>query len=121
MPVLLIGEPGTGKRFVARTIHVQSPRRERPFVLFDCEALPAEVLERELFAPRLQAETAGDETHALAREDKSTLALAEGSSLSIGNILALPRDLQTRLAGSLGVCPSIRSRNPQVSEIKRLA
>ncbi|MGO9600012.1 MAG: sigma 54-interacting transcriptional regulator [Isosphaeraceae bacterium] len=101
VPVLLIGEPGTGKRFVARTIHAQSPRRERPFVLFDCEALPAEVLERELFTPRIQPEAAGDETHALAHEDMSKLALAEGSSLSIGDILALPRDLQTRLAGSL--------------------
>jgi DNA-binding NtrC family response regulator len=101
VPVLVIGEPGTGKRFVARTIHAQGPRRERPFVILDCEALPAEVLERELFIPRLQGETAGDQMHAPARQVGSKLALAEGSSLSIGDILALPRDLQVRLADSL--------------------
>ena len=101
VPVLLIGEPGTGKRLVARTIHAQGPRRDRPFILFDCEALPAEVLERELFTPRQEPKTPGDETHAPAREDCNKLALVEGSSLSIGDILALPRDLQTRLAASL--------------------
>ncbi len=49
MPVLIVGEPGTGKRHVARTIHQHGPNRHRPFLAFDCEALPAEILERELF------------------------------------------------------------------------
>ncbi len=47
--MLIVGEPGTGKRQVARTIHQHGPDRHRPFIAFDCEALPAEILERELF------------------------------------------------------------------------
>ena len=47
--MLIVGEPGTGKRHVARTIHQHGPDRHRPFIAFDCEALPAEILERELF------------------------------------------------------------------------
>ena len=49
-PVLIVGAPGTGKRLVARAIHQTSPGRNQPLVPFDSEALPAEVLERELFA-----------------------------------------------------------------------
>ena len=48
-PVLIVGEPGTGKRQVARTIHQNGPGRQQPLVPFDCEALPVEILERELF------------------------------------------------------------------------
>ena len=48
-PVLIVGEAGTGKRQVARTIHQNGPGRQQPLVPFDCEALPAEILERELF------------------------------------------------------------------------
>ena len=49
-PVLILGEPGTGKRLVARAIHMAGNRRNQPLVPLDCEALPAEILERELFA-----------------------------------------------------------------------
>ncbi len=48
-PLLIVGEPGTGKQQVARAIHQNGPARQQPFVPFDCEALPAEILDRELF------------------------------------------------------------------------
>jgi PAS domain S-box-containing protein len=86
VPVLIVGEPGTGKRLVARVIHQQGPRRNAPILSFDSATLPAEVLERELFG------TAGEQGTA------PRLSLPEGSTLLIGDILDLPRDLQERLA-----------------------
>jgi transcriptional regulator with PAS, ATPase and Fis domain len=47
--VLLVGEPGTGKAWLARTIHYQSPRRDRAFAAVDCGALPVAALEHLLF------------------------------------------------------------------------
>src|SRR5207248_1354178 len=44
-PVLLIGEPGTGKQTLARFIHYQGPNRERPFAAVDCARLPEAVLQ----------------------------------------------------------------------------
>ena len=86
VPVLIVGEPGTGKRLVARIIHQQGPRRNAPLLPFDCAALPAEVLERELFG-------IADDPGARPR-----LILPDGSTLLLGDILDLPRDLQGRLA-----------------------
>ena len=52
-PVLILGEPGTGKRLVARAIHQAGKPPDQALVTVDCEALPAEVLEREIFVTSL--------------------------------------------------------------------
>ncbi len=99
--VLIVGEPGTGKRLVARTIHQLGAGNQLPLVPIDCKALPPEVIERELFDYGQQdgpAENMGDSA---CESCRGRLSLAEGSTLLIGDILALPRDLQARLAGSL--------------------
>jgi DNA-binding NtrC family response regulator len=93
MPVLIVGEPGTGKRLVARLIHQQGPNPQTPLVAVDCAALPADVLERELFG---------------AGERPARLALRDGSTLLIGDILDLPRDLQSRLAAVLDADARVR-------------
>jgi PAS domain S-box-containing protein len=86
--VLIVGEPGTGKRHVARTIHQQSPRRRAPLIPIDCAVLPPEVIEQELFG-------AGEGPLS------SALRLPEGSTLLLSHLLELPRDLQGRLAAAL--------------------
>jgi DNA-binding NtrC family response regulator len=88
VPVLIVGESGTGKRLLARTIHQQGPRSSSPLLPFDCAALPAEVLKRELFGDRPE-DTA-----------PPRLILPDGSTLLIGDVLDLPRDLQGMLAGA---------------------
>lgn len=90
VPVLIVGEPGTGKRLVARTIHQQGARCNAPFLPFDCAALPAEILDRQLFGG---AEQGG--------EVPPRLVLPDGATLLIHNVLDLSRDLQGRLAVAL--------------------
>ena len=89
VPVLIVGEPGTGKLSVARTIHLRGPRRQSPLLPYDCKALPPEILERQLF---------GGSNGAVG---PTPLRLPEGATLLIGDVLELPRDLQARLASSL--------------------
>ena len=88
VPVLIVGEPGTGKLLVARSIHQRGPRRNAPMPAYDCKALPPEILERELFGGPDAEPSAG-------------LAAPEGSTLLIRDVLDLPRDLQARLASGL--------------------
>jgi DNA-binding NtrC family response regulator len=96
-PLLIVGESGTGKRQVARIIHENGPARQKPLVPFDCEALPAEILDRELFGAA-QPDPSLSSSRATGRP---RLSLLEGSTLLIREILLLPRDLQARLAASL--------------------
>ena len=94
VPVLILGEPGTGKRLVARTIHQTGPKRLAPLVPLDCTALPPDVVERELFGHATADPTSPPRL--LPRHE-----LPDGSTLLIGDILDLSRDLQARLAQAL--------------------
>ncbi len=95
--VLIVGEAGTGKRTVARTIHSLGPRRQAPLYPFDSAALPPEVLERELFKST-DRDNFGERP---VDGSSSPLALPEGSTLLISDVVELPRDLQARLAAAL--------------------
>jgi DNA-binding NtrC family response regulator len=101
VPLLIVGEPGTGKRTVARTIHAIGPYARSPLLAFDCAALSPEVLARNLFGIRDEDDDPpGPDLDGINHDhaDRHTLAVPEGTFLVIGDILDLPRDLQARLA-----------------------
>lgn len=95
-PVLIRGESGTGKEIVARTIHRDSVRRERPFVTVSCTALPGDLLEQELFG---RVRGAGGSASMAAAAGK--LELAEGGTILLDEIGDLPLRLQGKLLAFL--------------------
>lgn len=89
--VLLLGETGTGKELLARAIHKMSLRKDRPLVTINCAALPAALIENELFGREKGAYT-GAMTKMVGRFE-----LADGSTLFLDEIGELPIDLQSKL------------------------
>lgn len=89
--ILLGGETGTGKDVLARSIHMMSPRSEKPFVVVDCGAVVASLIESELFGHEKGAFSgASDQRH-------GAFELAHGGTLFLDEIGELPLDLQPKL------------------------
>jgi len=89
--VLVLGETGTGKELIARTIHELSSRNKRPMVKTNCAALPATLIESELFGREK-----GAYTGALAREI-GRFELAHESTIFLDEIGELPAEVQSKL------------------------
>ncbi|HEB75774.1 MAG TPA: sigma-54-dependent Fis family transcriptional regulator [Nitrospirae bacterium] len=89
--VLITGESGTGKELVARAVHYNSPRRDKPFVVIDCGTLAGELIESELFGYKK-----GAFTGALA-DKKGLIEEADGGTLFLDEIGNLPPALQSKL------------------------
>ena len=89
--VLLVGETGTGKELLARAIHSSSPRRARPMLTVNAAALPASLIESELFGHEKGAYT-GAMTRQIGRFEQS-----DGSTLFLDEIGELPLEVQVKL------------------------
>ncbi len=93
--VLVRGETGTGKEFVAELLHAQSPRAKRPLIRFNCAALPAELADAELFGHVRGAFTGATATR------PGFFAQADGGTLILDEVGELPPAIQAKLLRAL--------------------
>lgn len=89
--VLIVGESGTGKEVVARNLHYHSPRRDKPFVPVNCGAIPAELLESELFGHEKGSFTGAINSRA------GRFEMAEGGTLFLDEIGDMPLHMQVKI------------------------
>lgn len=91
-PILIAGESGTGKELVAQSLHMASPRADRPFISVNCAAIPHELMESELFGY-----DKGAFTGARAEGMKGKFELADTGTIFLDEIGELPLPVQAKL------------------------
>ena len=109
--VLILGETGTGKELLARAVHNLSDRRDRPLVKVNCAALPANLIESELFGHEK-----GAFTGAVARKI-GRFELADGGTIFLDEIGDLSLELQSKLLRVLQEGEFERVGNPQTTKV----
>ncbi len=115
--VLILGESGSGKEVVAHAVHESSPRRQRPFVAINCGAIPAELLESELFGHEKGAFTGA----VTAR--KGRFEIAEGGTLFLDEIGDMSMPMQVKLLRVLQerVYERVGSQTPMRCNVRIIA
>jgi transcriptional regulator with GAF, ATPase, and Fis domain len=115
--VLIQGETGTGKELVARAIHEQSSRHERPLIKVNCAALPSSLAESELFGHEKGAFT-GAVTQRMGRFE-----LADGGTIFLDEVGDLPLDIQAKLLRVLqeGEFERLGSAKTHMTDVRVLA
>ncbi|HEY6463669.1 MAG TPA: sigma-54-dependent Fis family transcriptional regulator, partial [Polyangiaceae bacterium] len=91
VPVLVTGESGTGKEMVAKAVHVAGPRAKKPFVGLNCGAIPANLLESELFGSIRGSFTGAD------RDRRGLFQEADGGTILLDEIGEMPQKMQAGL------------------------
>jgi len=89
--VLIWGDTGSGKEVVARALHEESPRREKPFVALNCGAIPVEMMESELLGHESGAFTSANKMRV------GKLEYANGGTIFLDEIESMPLELQVKL------------------------
>jgi len=117
LTVLITGESGTGKEMVARALHEQSPRAGKPFIAINTAAIPAELLESELFGHEKGAFTGADKARAGRFEQ------ADGGTLFLDEIGDMPLALQAKLLRVLeeGKVQRVGGNQPRPVNVRLLA
>jgi two-component system response regulator PilR (NtrC family) len=102
--VLISGESGTGKELIARAIHQESDRRDRPFVAINCGGIPETLMESELFGHKKGAFTGAvqDKPGFFQQAHQGTIFLDEIGELSVGIQVKLLRAVQERMIRPVG-------------------
>lgn len=104
VPVIIEGEAGTGKELLAECLHEQGPRSEGPFVVFDCTAVPAQMLETELlgYAPGVRPDARDGRAGVIERAQSGTLLINEVGELDLSLQTQLLRILERRSVCRIG-------------------